>query len=82
MYIFESTFSQGRIGTFSCLPTVIYLEMSHSQTGCFPYLLHTEALIHLGILAAVAPSVHHDHLIPDGKMSPKLLLIRPQGLQR
>ena len=76
--ILERAFGEGGIGTFAFLPSVIYLEMSHSQTGGLFQFGDTELLIDLGILASVTPGIHHYHLVTVGMVLTDMLLIIPK----
>ena len=77
----ERPAGQRRIGALALLPTVVDLEMGDPQPGGALDLLQAEAFVDLRILAAVAPSVHHHHLVAAVARGTDLLLVTPQGGQ-
>ena len=56
--------------------------MSHSQTGGLFQFGDTELFIDLGILASVAPGIHHYHLVTVGMVLTDMLLVIPKGKER
>ena len=77
----ERAFRHRRIGAFADLPAVVDLKMRDAEACGPPDLLQTKAFVDLRILTAVAPRVHHHHLVAPRELFPQLFLIAPQSGQ-
>ena len=68
--VFERPLRHGGVGAFAHLPAVVDLEMRDAQMRGLADLGQAELFVHLRVLAAVAPCVHHHHLVASGKQLP------------
>ena len=55
--------------------------MRDAQVRGLPDFGQAEPFVHLRVLAAVAPRVHHHHLVASGKQFPDVFLVASQGRQ-
>ena len=79
--VFERPLRHGGVGAFAHLPAVVDLEMRDAQVRGLPDIGQAEPFVHLRVLAAVAPRVHHHHLVASGKQFPDVFLVASQGRQ-
>ena len=70
------------VWTLALLPAVVNLEMRDAKTRGLLKFREAEDLVHLRVLAAVAPCVHHYHLVTLRAVLPDVFLIGTQSLER
>ena len=80
--VLERAFRHLRVGAFAYLPAVVELEHGDTEPRGAVEFGKAERLVYLGILAAVAPCVEHNHLVAvasGGLFEARLPLVVVQG---